>query len=252
MEWHIFDPQPDYEVPLLHLLAELPNGQGKTREVCRLFGERYRAFIPDAHYAPRGDGKPIWDNNVRWCRQWLKQRGFLDGSTRGVWRITEAGRQWLDENPGATRIPGSPPPPPEKRTKPRPRKKRVALPGINLEMLEQTRQSMTEDQFRDIWGPLYDELLAEERSKAITQITQTDLGRRARAYLDEVHTFLNGQQASTPSAEQLANWILFCYALSLYREASSLFSFIQEQDIDPAIFRWVKRVSALCRTKLPG
>ena len=41
MEWRTFEAQIDYEVPLLRLLAELPNGQGRTREVCRLFGERF-------------------------------------------------------------------------------------------------------------------------------------------------------------------------------------------------------------------
>lgn len=34
----------------------------------------------------------IWKNRIRWVRQDLVERGDLDGSDRGVWRITEQGR----------------------------------------------------------------------------------------------------------------------------------------------------------------
>jgi restriction system protein len=37
-----------------------------------------------------------WWNLVQWVRQKLVERGEIDGSTRGVWRITDAGRARLN------------------------------------------------------------------------------------------------------------------------------------------------------------
>ena len=209
----------DYEVLLLRLLAELPDRQGQTAEVCRLFREKYEHLIPQEHFGLRSNGDPIWYNNVRWARNHLKDYGFLDAPQYGVWRITDAGRQWLQQNPNATHIKGrardgSP------RSRPRP-SKTSPPPGITL---EQTRKMMPADQFRQIWGTLYDHLLAEERTRAVTLITQTELGRRTHRWLDEVHAFLSGKNASAPSSEVLCDWIQFCYVLELYRESAALLS----------------------------
>ena len=243
-----FATQLDYEVPLLRLLSELPGGQGATAEVCRLFEERYGHLIPDEHRDLRSNGTPIWDNNVRWSRQHLKQYGFLDASKRGIWQITDAGRQWLKENPNARRIKGVPRRSPQRSR--RRSSKKAPRPGITLEMLEQTRKAMPADQFRKVWGTLYDQLLAAERAKAITTVTQTELGRRARRRLDEIHAFLRGQNASSLSAEVMCDWIHFCYALELYREAAALLPYVREDEVDAVTYKRAKRIADVCRSKL--
>jgi restriction endonuclease Mrr len=42
---------------------------------------------------PRPDGYTgsHWKNRVQWARQRLINHGFLDGSTRGIWRLSPAG-----------------------------------------------------------------------------------------------------------------------------------------------------------------
>jgi len=240
----------DYEVPLLRLLCKLPGGQGETAEVLDLFQDEYSHLIPEEHLELRDSGEPIWRNNVRWCRQNLKQLGLLDAPAHGVWRITDAGRQWLKENPDAMRIKGR-----ARRTSPRSRRKPSkpsVAPGITLEMLEQTRKLMPTDQFRQVWGVLYDQLLTEERAKAITTITQTELGRRTRRWLDEVHAFLRGKGASTPSSEVLCDWIHLCYTVELHREAAALLPYVHEDEVEPAIYKRAKRVAEVCRSKLAG
>jgi hypothetical protein len=119
-------------------------------------------------------------------------------------------------------------------------------------MLEQTRKVMPADQFRAVWGALYDQLLAEERAKAITAVSQTELGRRTRQRLDEIHAFLQGENASTPSSETVCDWIHFCYALQLFREAAALLPYAREDEVDPAIYKRTKRVAEACRSKLTG
>ena len=101
-------------------------------------------------------------------------------------------------------------------------------------------------------GSQYDQLLSEERAKAITEITQTELGRRARQRLDEIHAFLQGKNASMPSSEVLCDWVHFCYALDLCREATTLFTYIQENEVEPGAYRRVKRVAEVCRSRSVG
>ncbi len=247
----LFSTQLDYDVPLLRLLAELPGGQGVAGEVRRLFEKKYHRLIPDEHRGSRSGGMIVWDNNVAWSRLRLKQNGFLDMPRRGIWRITDAGRQWLKENSQATRIKRI------QRKRPQTPRKRspakvAAAPGIDLEMLKQTRKLMPADEFRQVWGTLYDQLLAEERVKSITEITQTELGHRTRRWLDDVHAFLSGKNASHPSSEALCDWIHFCYALELYREAAALFPYVCEDEVDTAIYKRAKRVAKVCRSKIAG
>lgn len=40
-----------------------------------------------------GESEPWWPNAVRWARDHLRRQGLLDGAERGVWRLTEAGKQ---------------------------------------------------------------------------------------------------------------------------------------------------------------
>jgi len=170
----ILERQADYLVPLLRLLSGLPGGQGRASEVLRLFESKYRNLIPEEHYEPFDEYQLMWQRHLHWSRFHLKNYGLLDAPGYGIWRITDAGRQWLKDNPNARRIKA------QGRRGPRRSRRRsskVALaPGISLEMLEQTRKLMPADQFRQLWGTLYDQLLAEERAKAVTEITQTELG----------------------------------------------------------------------------
>jgi len=40
---------------------------------------------------PDGYGGSQWENRVQWTRQRLINNGELDGSTRGIWRLNNAG-----------------------------------------------------------------------------------------------------------------------------------------------------------------
>jgi hypothetical protein len=246
-----FDIGKDYDVPLLRLLCKLPGGQGETAEVCRLFEVEYRDGIPEDHRVLRSNGEPIWYNNVCWSRARLKESGFLDMPRRGIWRVTEAGQKWAEENPKAVRLSRVRTHSSGKLHQKRSPKVAPAA-GLTLEMLEQTRQVMPADQFRQVWGALYDQLLAEERTKAVTQITQTELGRRTRRWLDDVHAFLSGKNATQPSSEVICDWIQFCYVLELYHEAAALLPYVREDEVDAASYRRAKRVAEVCRSKLAG
>ncbi len=262
----VFEMQPDYEVPLLRLLAELPGGRGRTADVCRRFEVEYRHRIPREHYETQIGKEPKWRNNVRWCRKALIERGLVEAPAWGVWQINEAGRRWLEDNPDVVRIPGSasalvrkrrPIPIPRsassagRKTRYQPDRPARA-PEMTLEQLEEIRKLLPEEQFRQVLGSQYDQLLAEERAKTITTVSQTELGRRTRQRLDEIHSFLQGKNASTPSSEVLCDWLHFCYDLELYREAITLFTYIQENEVESGTYRRVKRIAEVSRRRLAG
>lgn len=245
MSTSVFQTQHDYEVPLLRLLTTIEGGQGRASEVIRLFDERYEDNIPADHYELLSGGVPRWNNYTQWSRYQLVQRGLMDAPARGVWRITEAGRQWLQEHPEATRLE------PQRRTgRTRSRRARAAAPpGITLEQLKATKAVMPPDQFRQIWGELYDQLLAEERARSKTTISNRELGTRARAVLDKVHDFLDGKAVAL-SSEKAYDWMQFCYALGLYRETAALFAYVFQDDLPEWAYERARKMAEACRARI--
>jgi hypothetical protein len=108
---------------------------------------------------------------------------------------------------------------------------------------------MPPDQFRAIWGELYDRLLAEERARAQTDISDTELARRARRVLREIHAFLKGESGSI-SSEKAYNWMIFCYTLSLHRETAALFAFVAQDDLPEWAYERARRMAEACRAQL--
>ena len=192
----------DYEAPLLRLIAELPSGFGRAKDISYQFFERYRDRIPSEHLEPKADGiTPLWYNRVAWARFELAQMGLMDSPGRGIWRITPAGRDWLAQHPDATHLS---PTTRQQRAGAGPRgrtslpRSKTAIPaGLTLDLLEQTRQAMPADQFQQIWGAIYQALLAEARAKAITTLTDSSLKERARKPVRRIHAFLNSRVAAT-------------------------------------------------------
>ena len=93
----------DIEIPLLQEL-HAAGGEAKPSElydkVARHFSNLTSADQKARH--PRS-GLLIWTNRVQWARQHLIYKGEVDGSDRGIWRITNKGRERLGV------VPPSPP-----------------------------------------------------------------------------------------------------------------------------------------------
>ena len=100
-----FPKQKDIEVPLLAVLDQL-GGEAKPRDVYRivaasfpdLTAEEQEERLESSHSTRK------WSNLVQWVRQRLVEIGEIDGSTRGVWRITPAGRSHLKGHTSAAKL----------------------------------------------------------------------------------------------------------------------------------------------------
>jgi restriction system protein len=91
-----FPTQKQIEVPLLQVLAQL-GGAAKPQQVY----PRVAEFFPELtkedldERLPSNSTTVKWWNLVQWARQRLVEDGGIDGSTRGVWKLTDKGRGML-------------------------------------------------------------------------------------------------------------------------------------------------------------
>jgi hypothetical protein len=122
--------------------------------------------------------------------------------------------------------------------------------AISLEMLELTLSAMPSEQFRQIWGELYDRLIAEERAKAITLVTDKELLSAARQPVRRIQDFLQGRGNETPKSEELCDWIHFCYTLGLFREGSALWRLVQPEGVNQWQYERTKKIAAVCRARV--
>ena len=87
----------DYEIPVLKSLLMLGDS-ARTRDV---YPEVEKIMLPKLKNHPEEYGHYklptdiIWKNKTQWAREYLKRKGQLDGSVRGIWTITEAGKERL-------------------------------------------------------------------------------------------------------------------------------------------------------------
>ena len=106
-----FPKQSDVEIPLLQVLRD-SGGSAEPKEVYPKVATYFPDLTPEEpdQRLESSSATRKWWNLVQWARQDLVQAGEVDGSTRGVWKLTEAGRARLissDAQPDAqTRIQG--------------------------------------------------------------------------------------------------------------------------------------------------
>jgi len=87
-------PQKDIQIPLLHLIHAM-GGEAKPREVYDKLANYFRLTEEEREeILPSGLSKKF-DNRVQLARYSLCSQSFLDSSTRGLWKITEKGRNEL-------------------------------------------------------------------------------------------------------------------------------------------------------------
>ena len=88
-----FPKQSEIELPLLKILPEL----GEKAEPKELYPTLATIFpqLTQEGLTPRMPSNPSifrWHNLVQWSRQKLVEKAEVDGSTRGVWKLTARGR----------------------------------------------------------------------------------------------------------------------------------------------------------------
>ena len=90
--------QSEVEIPLLSEIAKA-GGRAKPRELYPRLAALFPHITEDDLKATMKDGHNRWANTVQWARQALVLQGELDRSTKGIWAITEKGRNRIEKYP---------------------------------------------------------------------------------------------------------------------------------------------------------
>jgi restriction system protein len=94
-------PEAAYYQPILKALNEM-GGNGKVADVLDRVGQIMKPVLKDVDFDPLASNPDNlrWRNAGQWARNSMITEGLLKGdSPRGVWEITEAGRQALKGHP---------------------------------------------------------------------------------------------------------------------------------------------------------
>lgn len=92
-----------YELPLLKILVEMGGaavpGEELYSRIADIMGHSDKSLPYDAVHA-----RPKWIYTLQWVRFNLVQRGEMDGSQRGLWQVTEKGRERVRSEWDAYRV----------------------------------------------------------------------------------------------------------------------------------------------------
>lgn len=84
----------DFYLPILRLLHEL-GGSASIEEMEQRLVDEFAFNDADLAESHQKSGTPIILNKMAWARSYLKEAGFLANERRGVWLLTESGRNAL-------------------------------------------------------------------------------------------------------------------------------------------------------------
>ncbi len=84
----------DFYLPILRLLDAL-GGSASIEEMEQRLVEEFAFSDGDLSIAHEKSGTPVIPNKIAWARSYLKEAGFLANERRGVWVLTESGRNAL-------------------------------------------------------------------------------------------------------------------------------------------------------------
>jgi restriction system protein len=94
--------QYEIEIPLLQTIHEL-GGAAKTTDIYPRVSKYFPQLTEEDLVAklPSSPSTFKWWNLVQWCRQGLVEKGEIDGSTRGIWKLTQKGAERLKVKPSS-------------------------------------------------------------------------------------------------------------------------------------------------------
>jgi hypothetical protein len=87
----------EYEIALMLLMVTLPELKGVGNVIQNQFEKIYHDQIPPEDFVDLPSGVSRWRKEVQWSRYQLVKKGLMDAPQTGIWRLTEKGRQWLND-----------------------------------------------------------------------------------------------------------------------------------------------------------
>jgi len=143
------------------------------------------------------------------------------------------------------------PPPETTDTTRRRRRRQTTAPSLSLteEQIQAIKETMPPDQFEELFGDLWQRYQEQRRQRLITQVSDRQLLRDIRHEVDLIQSYLLGRGNQAPSPELVANWIVLCYQLKLYREGAALFRQLGPDQVDEMLYEHVRKIAQACEAR---
>lgn len=96
-------PEDIFRVPILQTILAM-GGSGRVRDVLAQVEASMRGTLTEVDYEPLPStpNTTRWYNTAQWARNSMAREGLLrEDSPRGVWEITESGKQYLKTHSGS-------------------------------------------------------------------------------------------------------------------------------------------------------
>lgn len=91
---------PDYQTLMLPLLRTLRDGHARhVREITSLLGKEFQLTEEELNQLTPGGGSLLFHGRVSWAKTYMSQAGLVEQVSRGVYRLSEIGKQILVEAP---------------------------------------------------------------------------------------------------------------------------------------------------------
>ncbi len=148
----------DIELPLLQEIVAA-GGEAKPSELYdKVAGHFPQLTMADQKVRHQRSGLPIWRNRVQWARQHLVNKGQIDASTPGIWRVTDKAKEKLGvaPHPSSTSLPLTP------------------KPSTIGELLDRERQQIR-DQLHELLMNLHPQQFEEFAGKLLESVGFTDI-----------------------------------------------------------------------------
>ena len=247
MEEKLCTPQQAYEIPILEVLVE-NDGRLPLYKVISLLEGKMAHLTGDK--TERESGEIIWQNNVAWARNKMVKKGEIDNSVRGIWIITEKGRERYEVEKDSYDQSNFKPYQLREYQSKKKRKEMQNLPHPS----EVTTTYLQE------WGIKMGLNLLElglEGSKSAyreyyyknVKISDTELLEILHNIFRDIKAFIKGEPTITPSNEKICNWIYLSYTFNHFWEGMKLFNMIDEDEVSPDLYRITKKIADVCNER---
>lgn len=102
-------PQSNIELPLLKVLSEASESRLPVSKAVEKVLDHYPDLSKEDLLSELPSGENRWKNRIRWTRQRLMESGLAHSPERGVWEITDegrerVGREWAGWGPSYTEV----------------------------------------------------------------------------------------------------------------------------------------------------
>lgn len=243
----VITPQKAFQIPILKVLIDL-GGEAPLRAVYAHLKQELNLLPGDL--GTRETGQIVWKNNAAWARARLVKSGELDGSTPGMWRITEKGREKYQREGSSYK---------QSDYKPVQRRKTRMMRRNSLRMTTKhlVHPSEATQEFLQQWGVkeglnLFQLGFEGVRNKywefyqKRMRLSDDKILRSVHKHEREIKAFLNGKLPGDTGYEQICQWIHFCYLLEMYWEGKELFKMLSEDEIPEGLYNWAKKLAEAC------